>query len=506
METFKDINKDININIKNIEKVFELCDDLVKRKFAVGRHKELWLYVAYIDMMADNSVIDKNIMKQLITSIRLTPPSMNTFYTPDNDIFEGLKDGGISASDMKEEVNFEGVVNSILSGDTVLFIDGFEKAIIISSKGFPSRGVPSSETEVVIRGSRDAFSEGFRINTTLIRRRIKDSRLKLEQSEVGNRTKTSLGLMYMEDLVRPHILETVKDRIADINIDAVLESGYIEQLIEENWSSPFPQAQSTERPDKVAAAILEGRIAIVLDNTPFVLIVPATLDTFFQSPDDYYQRFELASMLRIMRFIAGFLALTISGLYIATAVFHPSMIPTSLMLKMASARMNVPFPIVVEILIMEAAFELLKEAGIRLPAPIGSTIGIVGGLIVGQAAVEAGIVSPIAVIVVAFGGICSFVLPSVSLVNAFRMLKFLLIFFSACFGFVGFWLGILLISIHLASLKSFDIPYMFPFVSGEANNYSDFKDSIFRVPLFKMRKRPIFCNPDAVIRQGGDDE
>ena len=305
--------------------------------------------------------------------------------------------------------------------------------------------------------------------------------------------------------MRPHILETVKDRIADINIDAVLESGYIEQLIEENWSSPFPQAQSTERPDKVAAAILEGRIAIVLDNTPFVLIVPATLDTFFQSPDDYYQRFELASMLRILRFVAGFLALAISGLYIATAVFHPSMIPTSLMLKMASARMNVPFPIVVEILIMEAAFELLKEAGIRLPAPIGSTIGIVGGLIVGQAAVEAGIVSPIAVIVVAFGGICSFVLPSISLVNAFRMLKFLLIFLSAGFGFVGFWIGILLISIHLASLKSFDIPYMFPFVSGEVNNYSDFKDSIFRVPIFKMRKRPIFCNPDAVTRQGGDE-
>ncbi|MCL2874302.1 MAG: spore germination protein [Defluviitaleaceae bacterium] len=503
METLKNINKDLNTNIENIEAAFENCGDFVKRKFAVGKYKELWLYVAYFDMMANNNFIDDNVMKRLITSIRLTPPTMNEF---NDDIFEGLKDGGISASDMKEEVNLEAAINSILSGDTALFIDGSDKAIIIASRGFPSRGVPSSESEVVIRGARDAFSEVFRINTTLIRRRINDTRLKLEQSQVGKRTKTAVGLMYMDDLVRPNILEETQKRIKNINIDAVLDSGYIEQLIEKSWASPFPQAQATERPDKVASAILEGRIAIVVDNTPFVLIVPATLDTFFQSPDDYYQRFELASLLRILRFLAGFLALTASGLYIATAVFHPSMLPTSLMLKMASARMNVPFPVVVEILIMEAAFELLKEAGIRLPAPIGSTIGIVGGLIVGQAAVEAGIVSPIAVIVVAFGGICSFVLPSISLVNAFRMLKFVLIFLSAAFGFVGFWIGIILTSIHLASLKSFGIPYMFPFVSGEVNGYSDFKDSIFRAPLFKMRKRPIFCNPDSVNRQGGDEK
>jgi len=503
LETLKNINKDLNTNIENIEAAFENCGDFVKRKFAVGKYKELWLYVAYFDMMANNNFIDDNVMKRLITSIRLTPPTMNEF---NDDIFEGLKDGGISASDMKEEVNLEAAINSILSGDTALFIDGSDKAIIIASRGFPSRGVPSSESEVVIRGARDAFSEVFRINTTLIRRRINDTRLKLEQSQVGKRTKTAVGLMYMDDLVRPNILEETQKRIKNINIDAVLDSGYIEQLIEKSWASPFPQAQATERPDKVASAILEGRIAIVVDNTPFVLIVPATLDTFFQSPDDYYQRFELASLLRILRFLAGFLALTASGLYIATAVFHPSMLPTSLMLKMASARMNVPFPVVVEILIMEAAFELLKEAGIRLPAPIGSTIGIVGGLIVGQAAVEAGIVSPIAVIVVAFGGICSFVLPSISLVNAFRMLKFVLIFLSAAFGFVGFWIGIILTSIHLASLKSFGIPYMFPFVSGEVNGYSDFKDSIFRAPLFKMRKRPIFCNPDSVNRQGGDEK
>jgi len=494
-----DINKDLNINIGKIEAAFENCDDFIKRKFAVGRNKDVWLYVAYIDMMANNTVVDENIMKRLITSIRITPPNIDFFR---DDIFEGLKDGGISASDMKEEVSIEGAISSILSGDALLLVNGSEKAIIISSKGFPSRGVPSSESEVVIRGARDAFSEGFRVNTTLIRRRINDSRLKLEQSQAGKRTNTSIGIMYMEDLVRPHILSKVKKRVKDIDIDAILDSGYVEQLIEESWSSPFPQAQATERPDKVAAALLEGRIAIVVDNTPFVLIVPATLDTFFQSPDDYYQRFELASLLRFVRFLAGFLALTASGLYIATAVFHPSMLPTSLMLKMASARMNVPFPVVVEILIMEVAFELLKEAGIRLPAPIGGTIGIVGGIVVGQAAVEAGLISPIAVIIVAFGGICSFVLPSISLVNAFRMLKFVLIALSSMLGFVGFWIGILLVSVHLVSLKSFDIPYMFPFVSGEVNEYSDFKDSIFRAPLFKMKKRPIFCNPEAVNRQG----
>lgn len=494
-----EIAKDIDVNIKNIESVFSKCDDVVKRKFAVGRDKDLWLCVTYIDMMANGDTINENIMSKLITNIRLTPPTMSAFSY---DVLEGLKDGGITASDISEETDFNKAVDSMLSGDTILFIDGSEKAIIISSKGFPSRGVPSSETEIVIQGAKDAFSESFRTNTTLVRRRIQDTRLKLEQFKAGVRTKTTIGIMYMEDLVRPYILEKVKARIDDINIDAVLESGYIEQLIEENWLSPFPQMQTTERPDKVAAAILEGRIAVVVDNTPFVLIIPATLNTFFQSPDDYYQKFQYASFMRSMRFLAGFFALTMPGLYIAVAVFHPGMIPTSLMLKLAAARTNVPFPTVVEILIMEAAFELLREAGLRLPAPIGGTIGIVGGLILGQAAVEAGLVSPIAVIIVAFGGVCSFVLPSVSLVNAFRLLKFWIILLSASFGFVGFWIAVLLITIHLASLKSFDIPYMSPFVSGGVNDYTDVKDSIFRAPFSKFRKRPIFCNPEAVIRQG----
>lgn len=491
------ISKVLEENIICMDRFFKDCGDTVSRKFPIGEIEKVNLYVMYIDMLTSRETIEQSIIAKLMTNTSIVSKKDGNLK---ENVFNTLKDGGITTADLKEVKNIEDINDGLLSGDTILFVDGFDKGILISTKGWPSRGVPTADTEVVVQGSKESFSEVFRINTMLIRRRIRDTKLKVRQMRVGRRSETDVALMYLEDVVRPDVLNEVIDRIKNIDIDAILDVGYIEQLIEDDWLSPFPQAQVTERPDKASSAILEGRVVIIVDNSPFVLIVPSTLNTFFQSSEDYYQRFQIMSFVRVIRYIAAIIAICLPGAYLATVVYHPSMIPTLLIFKMAAASQSVPFPAVVEILIMELAFELLREAGIRLPSAVGSTIGIVGGLIIGQAAVDAGLVSPIVVIIVAITGICSFAVPHVSLVTGFRLMKFVIIFTSALLGLFGFWLGVILILIHLVTLKSFGIPYMFPFTSGDINDYTDFKDTIVRFPLFLMKKRPIFASPKNKVK------
>ena len=486
------ISNDIDENILKIEDLFSDCGDLVKRKFTVGRTSENYVYIAYLDMLVDRSFIEQ----QVIDKIMIAMWDVETqVQCNSKDVFDLLKDAGIATADMMVIKDFAKVPEEILCGNTVFFVNNSSEAIILSTKGQPNRGVPTTQTEVVIQGSQEAFSEVFRINTMLIRRRIRDTKLKVKQSRIGRRSQTDVALMYLSDVVRPEILKDVEKRISNINIDAIMDVGYIEQLIEEDWMSPFPQAQTTERPDKAASAILEGRIVIVVDNSPFVLIVPSTLNVFFQSSEDYYQKWHITSFVRILRFICGFLAIALPGLYIATTLYHPSMIPMFLAFSFAEARATVPFPALIEILLMDIAFELLREGSVRLPSAIGSTIGIVGGLIIGQAAIEAGLVSPIVVIVVALAGVCTFTIPNMALVNSCRITKYLILFLSAFLGLLGFWVGLIIVLIHLCSLKTFGIPYMFPFTSSESNSDNDLKDSIIRMPLFMMKKRPIFANP-----------
>ncbi|MDE6357674.1 MAG: spore germination protein, partial [Eubacteriales bacterium] len=374
-------------------------------------------YISYIDVMTDKDFIDK-IISSLMLESREVEPDLDDIK---GSLFTGIKDGSMPTADLTEETDFENVINEILVGNTVIFVDGFEKCIILSTKGFPRRSVSNADTEVVVQGSKEAFTETFRVNSVLIRRRIRDTNLKLKQMRIGRRSQTDIGIMYMQDLVRPEILDEVLKRLKKIDIDAILDSGYIEQFIEDDFLSPFPQMQMTERPDKVASALLEGRVAIIVDNTPFVIIVPTVLASFYQSAEDYYQRWGIMSFIRIIRYIAGALAVCLPGMYIAIAVYHPSMIPMELIIKMSDARKTVPIPAVLEIILMELAFETLREAGIRLPQAIGSTLGIVGGIIIGQAAVEAGLVSPIVVIVISLTAICSFAIPNIALVAGYRI-------------------------------------------------------------------------------------
>ncbi len=487
------LSENLDQNISLVEACFEGSGDFMKKKFFIDKEGKISAYVAYIDMLINRDIIEVNIINRMVNRLRNDTVDI---VAVKGALFNPIQDGGITVADLKEVETIEEITQAILGGDTLILFDHCPKAIIVSTKGWPNRGVPTTDNEVVVQGSKEAFSEVFRINTMLIRRRIKDTKLKVKQLTVGRRGNSNLALMYLDDVVRPDILKEVESRIQQIDIDAILDSGHLAQLIEDNQFSPFPQLQMTERPDKAASAVLEGRIAIVLDNSPFVILAPSTFNTFFQSSEDYYQRFEIMSFVRFIRYISGAMALLLPGFYLAVSLYSPSMLPQMLILKMAEARQSVPFPALIEILLMDLAFELLREAGIRLPAPVSSTIGIVGGLIIGQAAVEAGLVSPIIVVIVALTGIAGFAIPNVSLVAGFRLSKYLVILFSATFGLLGFWVSALLILIHLVSLKSFGFPYLFPFAGGGLNDFSDLKDSIFRLPVTKMVKRPYFANPN----------
>ena len=380
-----------------------------------------------------------------------------------------------------------------MAGNGLLFLDGDTNCYKISSKGYPGLGVKKAENEKVIRGSQEAFTESEKINVALIRKRLRDSRMKVEEQTVGVRSHTMTALVYMEDLIYQGLLTTMKQQLQRYEIDGILDSGMLEQLSEKHWLSPFPQFQTTERPDRAAAAVLEGRIVLVTDHSPQVLILPSDYNSFFQTSDDWYNRFQVASYARILRFFAAILSMIFPAVYVAVATWHTSLLPTKLVLSMAEARQGVPFPALGEILLMEISFELLKEAGIRLPGPMGNTIGIVGGLIIGQAAVDASLVSPIVVIVVAFTALCSFAIPNEEFASAFRILKYGCIFMGAWLGLYGVALSGLWVLIHLSHLNSFGIPYLMPYVAADVNGYEDKKDSLFRFPLKYCVRRPIFA-------------
>ena len=492
-ENLEYISKNLEENIAFIEEAFQDCGDIVRRHFFTGEKKDIAVYMLYADNNIRNTTVEDAILTNIMNRSRIDSQKEG--------MLKRLNEEVIAIGEMTEVKTFQEVFDGVLTGDTILLMDGNDIALRASTKGFPSRGVGEAKTEVVVQGPKDAFTEIGAWNLVLIRRRIHDTKLKVKRIKIGTRSRTDVFILYMEDIVRKEILKEVEDKLDKINLDGILDSGYVEQLLEKQWLSPFPQLQMTERPDKASSALLEGRIVIVVDNTPFVVMIPATLNVFFQAAEDYYDRWEIMSFIRLIRYCAGFLAVALPGLYIALTVFHPSMLPTNLALKIAQTRQNIPFPAVGEILIMELAFELLREAGIRLPSPVSSTIGIVGGIIIGQAAVEAGIVSPSVVIISALTGICTFVIPNISLVSGLRLTKYIVLILSAILGLYGFWLALILVLIHMASLKSFRIPFLYPFCSASVNDYNDLEDSIFRLPLWFMKKRTIFSN--SYYRQRG---
>lgn len=482
------ISKDIRENIAGYKRIFCDCSDIKMKEMVLGVSQRK-CFLAYIEVNLQSTSLATSSLGRMLSFL----DELGEERKHDALEFEECIDRNLAGlSDVSLCTTLEDAAKAMLTGDPVLFIDGYGKALKIADKGYPNMGVKETDEEKVVRGSNEGFADSVKLNTSLLRRRLRSPKLKVKELSTGVRSGTSVDLVYMEDLAYPELLKEIEDRIKKYEIDGVLDSGIIEQLTERIWYSPFPEFQTTQRPDRAAMAILEGRVVLLTDNSPVALILPADVNSFFKTTDDYFNRFEAASFARVIRYVAAFLAMTLPGLYLAVTNFHTQILPTSLLLSFWENRIGVPFPEVVEVILMELSFELLREAGIRLPGAMGNTIGIVGGLIIGQAAVDANLVSPIVVIVVAFTALCSFAIPSEEFAFAFRLIKFYIIFLSAGLGYFGFLLGLYTVLIHLSKLKSFGYPYLMPFVGAELSGYEDEWDSIIRKPLRMLKKRP-FC-------------
>lgn len=512
--------------------------DIVVRELRIGGDGEQRVALIYTDGMADQAIITDFIMESLLgdsqalqgNKSKTKAASSGTNKTKEEqepeqtggsepasedlatsaassgadaakDMIKLLKERILAVGDIKTVSSFNDVFHAVLSGNTVLLLDGYTTGLEACTQGWKERGVSEATSEPSVRGSREAFSETLRTNTSLIRRRIKHQDLRVETKPIGRLTQTNVAIMFIEGVADDKVVQEVRDRLSRIDIDGILESGYIEELIQDETFTPFPTVYNTERPDVIAAELLEGKIAIIVDGTPSVLVVPALFVSFLHAAEDYFFRSDISSLVRILRYIGIFIALLGPSLYVAITTFHQEMLPTQLLISLAAQREGIPFPAVMEAVMMEILFELLREAGIRMPRMIGPAVSVVGTLVIGQAAVDAGIVSAAMVIVVSTTAICSFVFPAYSMSNAFRMLRFPMMLLAASFGLFGVCIGLIAIVLHLCSLRSFGVPYMSPLAPIVIK---DQKDTIFRLPQWAMRTRPSFMSSNQKRQQPSD--
>lgn len=490
-----EIGGSVHESVARIVRILDAPDDLVTR-FVSGGGESPKCAILCIAGLSDLNMINE----QIVTSLQRTFSAIGQDGPMSGqELFRRLDEQFLSVQKYTTTPSLDDILVSLLSGDTVLFIEGFNQALLIGSKKWTGRNVEEPETEALVRGPREGFNESIRTNIILLRRSIRDPKLRFDTYRVGERGKKELVIAYIDDIAHPDLIQEVKRRVETINIDDAPESGTIEQMIQDSFLSPFPLILHTERPDKVASALLQGKAVILLEGTPFALIMPTTFVSLIQSPEDYYERWHIGTLIRILRYTAVVISLTFPSLYIALVSFHQGMIPSKLAFSIAAAREGVPFPAVVEAFLMEFTLELLREAGLRLPKPIGQTIGIVGGLVIGEAAVQAGIVSPIMVIVVAVTAVSSFAIPSYSAGIAFRILRFLTMIAAAMFGLYGIILTMVMICIHLSRLQSFGVPYLTPLSPGF---YRDWRDMVIRAPYTMLTKRPKFMQTKDDSRTG----
>ncbi len=485
----QNIHEDLKKNEQVLRTIFKNADDIIFRKIEAGKSQKLKMLLLYVDGMTTKEAISDYAIETILSGLDIS----NLQNISETKLQDTVVKSNIATSEVQIITTIQEIIDKILSGETVLLIDRCKKGIMLSSRGWPMRGIQEPSAETLIRGARDGFNETMKVNITLIRRRLKDPKLKVKYAQVGNRSKTDIAIMYLEDVVNKTVLETVVERINNINIDAVLESSYIEEMIEDDSYSPFPQLENTERPDAAASALLEGRVVIAVDNTPSVLIAPAILVSFMQSSEDYYERWMPSCITRMIRYLALPIVMLLPALYVAVTQYHPNLLPTQLALYVAASRANVPFPPYFEALLMELVIELVREASLRITSPVGSTIGLVGGLVIGQSSVEAGLITPIAVIVVALTAIASFTIPSYNFSTTLRMIRFGFIILASTLGLFGISLGLSFLIIHLCTLKSFGVPYLTPFISF-VEHRRDLKDTVIRPKIKTMVRKPQYLH------------
>jgi spore germination protein KA len=464
-----------------IKNLLEDNEDFAVRRFHVfGQFPAAMLYFS-------NLINQTNINEDILKPLMYKPIHMGENNIGIDNLKEVILKDALYHSEARLESELVKVVEAILSGETVIVIDGIDQAFLVGTRNVEKRAITQPQTEQVIRGPREGFIEPLGTNIALMRYRLQTPNFRVKTMKLGKLTKSKVAICYIKGVANSALVEEVENRLSSVDIDGVLDTGYLEQFIEDNHFTPFPQIQNTERPDKAVANLLEGRVIIFVDGSPFALIVPSVFSQFYQTTEDYNERFIMVSFIRLARLVALMFSLIFPSLYVAVISFNPELIPTEFAVAVAGGRAGVPFPTVIEVFIMEVSMEVLREATIRLPQQVGGALSIVGVLVIGQAAVSAGFSSPITVVVIALTTIGSFATPAYNAALALRLLRFPLIILAGMFGLYGVMIGLIIVVNHLLSLRSFGVPYISPIVPG---SFEGMKDTVIRGPLWWMKKRP----------------
>lgn len=468
--------------IEQLKKDTGQSPDIVVRYVNINNQT---IAIVFNETLSSSEAINDFILKGLSNLI------IEKVDTPD--LYQELLDT-LSASNLVEITTYKEILNLIYKGFTILLIDN-DKYLAIETRASLDRSISSAETETSITGPKDAFTENINQNIGLIRKRIRSENLFLEKSYIGKESKTNIGICYMNTIADINLVNKIKKQLESINIDGIIDSGYIRENLVKN-DSFFPVVNSTERPDVVAQALLEGKVAIVVDNSPYVLIMPSFFIDFFHTPDDYYQKSINITFIRIVRLLAFTIAIFLPAFYISVTTHNPNSIPINILINFSAQRMNVPFPAFIEAILMILSFEILRESDTRIPSKMGTSVSILGGLVLGEAAVSAGIISPIMIIVIAISAISGLAFTNMSLIYSIRYWRIIALIISAFFGIYGMFIALMLLVTKLCSIDSFGYPYMSPF---SPIIKSELKDSIVKVKKTgKNYRNPLLAKKNIV--------
>src|SRR5665648_479966 len=482
-----------------VKEILSINTDIVVREFFLQGKERIPCILIEVDGMVDKNLIDQYILKPLLVDLAGHPEIAQLTLT---NVLDTILQNILPGLELKKISNMGEAINLILSGDAVIFFGDTTEALVFGARGWVNRGVTEPATEAVVKGPHEGFGETLRINTSLLRRKIKHPALRIISLKLGTLTSTDVVVTYMDKIASSDLVSEVFRRLGKINIDSLLGNGYVEEMIEDDPYSPFPQIAYTERPDVLAGKLLEGKVGIIVDGTPIVLCVPATITNFLSVNEDYYERPLSVILFRFVRYVGAFIALLAPSIYIAVTTFHQEIIPTELLMSIIAGRQGVPFPALLEALVMLIILEILQEAGLRLPKPIGQTIGIVGALIIGDAAVKAGLVSPLMVIVVGLTAVASYAVPYYDFSTAIRIVRFPFMFLAGFLGFFGLSVGLYLLAIHLLSLRSFGVPYLSPIAPLRIRAL--LQDTFVRAPWWALKRRPQLIDVEEP-RSGGKE-
>ncbi len=490
----KPVSVKITDNITFIKTLFMDSFDVSSRNFTWGDvTKSLEFTVFFINGLTDKNLIETHVLKSLSGKQSL---EIIDQYDNIHEVAGYIQSSMLTALEIINIFDLQQAVEALLSGKSIIFLNGLNYCFELDTRKWKDRNITEPTSENSIRGPHEGFTETLVINTALIRRRLKTSELIFELVKIGTLTKTDVVICFIKGIANDKIVEEVRYRLSKIQMDSILDSGYIEQFIEDEPLSLFATIGHTEKPDTAVGKLLEGRIIVLVDGSPSVLTLPFLMIENFVVSGDYYNRPITSTFFRLIRFSTIFIVLFLPGFYISVQTFHPDLLPTHLLITMAAAKEGVPFPSFLEILLLSALFEVLKEAGKRMPKSIGQAVSIVGALVIGQAAVDAGFVSNPAVMITALAGICGFVIYKLD--ESVTPLRFLMILASALAGLFGMLIVSLFILIHLVSIRSFGAPFMSPF--SPTSSDALMKDTLFRAPLWSMRNRPRSINWKTSIR------